>query len=75
MSTTTQTVTYPYVTMNHLALMLTMLKHRIRFPKQVEKLVGGRIHVLNPAMCPDNNTQIAVFHPDRYTAYPIKIYE
>lgn len=73
MSTTIQTVTYPYITMNHLALMLTMLKNRLRFPKQAERLLGGRIQVLNPGVCPDNNHPIAIMHPDRYSAYEIKI--
>lgn len=73
MSKTIPTVTYPYVTMNHLALMLTMLRHRLRFPKQAEQLFGARIHVLNPMMCPDNNTPIAVMHTAKDASYRIKI--
>ena len=66
-------ITYPFITMNHLAMMLTMLKHRLFFPKQAEHLYGAPIRVLTPAASPDNNHPLAAYHFSRDTVLPITV--
>lgn len=59
MNTDVRRPNYPYVSMNHLALMLFMIKHRLPYPKLAERLLGAQIVVMQPAKCPDNNTPLA----------------
>ena len=66
-------ITYPYITMNHLAMMLTMLKHRLFFPKQAEQLFGCPIRVLSPAATPVVNHPLAAWHYSRDTVLPITV--
>ena len=66
-------ITYPFVSMNHLAMMLTMLKHRFRFPKQVEHFYGCPIRIIPPGMCPDNNHPLAAWHMSHDTVLPITV--
>ena len=60
MSYSGRTVTYPYLLMNHLALMLIALKYRLFFNKQAEAIFGMPIQVMSPNVCPDNNRPIAM---------------
>lgn len=66
-------LTYPHIVMNHLAMMLTMLKHRLFFPKQAEQIYGCPIRVLPPQLCPDNNHPLASWHFSRDTAIPLTV--
>lgn len=68
-----RTITYPYIIMNHLAMMLTMLKHGLFFPKQAERLYGCPISVLPPAVTPDSDKPLAVWYYSRDTRLPIRI--
>ena len=56
---------YPFVFINHLALMLTMLKHRMFFVKQAESLFGAPIKVIPPNLDVDPNKPVAVFYYSR----------
>ena len=65
--------TYPYILMNHLALMLIMLKKRFFFPKQVEALLGAKVQVIPPHFDVDPNKPTAVFFYSRDIRRPLKV--
>lgn len=64
---------YPYVVVNHLAMMLIMLKHRFFFPKQAEQLFHAPIHVINPKQSSVNTEPVAWYVYDSDRRAPITI--
>lgn len=66
-------ISYPFVSMNHLAMMLFMLKHRLFFPKQAETILGAPVRVLSVAHSPDNTHPLAAYHFSRDTVMSIDI--
>lgn len=65
--------TYPYIMMNHLAMMLIMLKKRFFFPKQVEALLGAQINVIPPRYDVNPNKPTAILFRSRDIMLPLEV--
>ena len=50
------TYSYPFLLMNHLAIMQFMIKKNIRFVKQVSELIGMPVRPIPTSMDTDPNT-------------------
>lgn len=73
MGTNIPHITYPYILMNHLAMMLIMLRERFYFTKQVEVFLGAPVRVMPPEICPDGNKPIAFYYRGPDISYDLKI--
>ena len=59
MSYDSKKVSYPFLVVNHLAMMLILLKNRLSFNEEAEALIGMPIKIIPPDICPDNKHPIA----------------
>lgn len=73
MGTNIPHITYPYILMNHLAMMLVMLHKRFFFTKQVEAFFGTPVRVMPPQICPDSNKPLAYYFKNQGDSFDLKI--
>ena len=73
MSNDIRHLSYPYVLMNHLTMMLFMLKFNLFFPRQLEKMLDMQVQVIPPHLCPENNKPFAMVYSGPGNADPLRI--
>ena len=71
----TNSITYPYLAMNHHAIMLLMMKMNLRFISQVQKALRVPVRPLPPILDPDPGKPLAYLYTGSEKAIPVGLDE